>query len=143
MKTQVKDRHNGNILIDTSGHMMHIDFGFILGDSPGRNLGWERAPFKLTKEFCDVIGEVGSKSWFEFEHLVVDAFVALQAHVDSIVQLALISLPDDDESEGIVEMLKLRIMTPPFEVRSLIAESVDNFFTKSYDMLQKQQNGIL
>lgn len=142
----MKDRHNGNILLDTSGHLIHIDYGFILGDSPGRNLGWERAPFKLTKEYCDVIGQGGSQAWFEFEHMIVDAFVALQAHVDSILQLATISLSDYEEGESsseIIELLKLRIMTPPFEVRSLIAESVDNFFTKSYDMLQRQQNGIL
>ena len=47
-------RHNGNILVDSEGHIIHIDFGFVLANSPGNNLGFESSPFKLTPEFAEV-----------------------------------------------------------------------------------------
>eukprot|EP00352_Strombidinopsis_acuminata_P003447 CAMPEP_0176403428 /NCGR_PEP_ID=MMETSP0126-20121128/50089_1 /TAXON_ID=141414 ORGANISM="Strombidinopsis acuminatum, Strain SPMC142" /NCGR_SAMPLE_ID=MMETSP0126 /ASSEMBLY_ACC=CAM_ASM_000229 /LENGTH=35 /DNA_ID= /DNA_START= /DNA_END= /DNA_ORIENTATION= len=35
-------------MIDPYGHIVHIDFGFILSNAPGRGLKFEKAPFKLT-----------------------------------------------------------------------------------------------
>ena len=62
---QIKDRHNANILLSRSGHVVHIDFGYVLGDTPkmGRvPLFNERAPMKLTKEMWDVIGGWGGRA---------------------------------------------------------------------------------
>lgn len=70
---QLKDRHNGNILIDNEGHIIHIDFGFMLSNSPG-SVGFEAAPFKLTHEYVEVLGGVGSPEWEDFKKLCKQAF---------------------------------------------------------------------
>jgi len=33
---QVRDRHNANLLVDAEGHIVHIDYGFILGGALDR-----------------------------------------------------------------------------------------------------------
>ncbi len=50
----MKDRHNGNILLDDAGHVVHIDFGFMLSNSPG-GVNFESAPFKLTRELLELM----------------------------------------------------------------------------------------
>ncbi len=70
---QLKDRHNGNLLIDNEGHIIHIDFGFMLSNSPG-SVGFEAAPFKLTYEYVDVLGGVGSPDYEDYKKLCKQAF---------------------------------------------------------------------
>ena len=82
----VKDRHNGNILISKTGHLIHIDFGFMLSNSPGQ-VGFELAPFKLTQEYIDILDGVDSVKFQEFRILVVEAFLELRRHIDEIMLL--------------------------------------------------------
>jgi phosphatidylinositol 4-kinase B len=75
--------------------MVHIDYGFILGDSPGFNINFENAPFKLTKEYIDLLGGLDSIPFKMFEDLFVRAFFALQKHLNAIcavVEVCVLSL---------------------------------------------------
>merc|ERR1712187_413925 len=82
---QVKDRHNDNLLMVSTGHVVHLDFGFMLSNSPGGNISWESSPFKLTQEFLDVMDGECSDQYEYFRTLVIRGFLEARKHVDRIV----------------------------------------------------------
>ena len=82
---RIKDRHNGNLLVSGRGHLVHIDFGFLLGISPGGNLGFETAAFKLTQEMIDVLGgSVDTEAFMAFTELSCRAFLLARDHADAL-----------------------------------------------------------
>ncbi|KAF5315851.1 hypothetical protein D9611_004705 [Ephemerocybe angulata] len=81
---QVKDRHNGNILLDRDGHLIHIDFGFILSNTPG-NIGFEAAPFKFPPEYLEVLGGTTGPAFLEFKRLFREGFEIARKHCDRII----------------------------------------------------------
>lgn len=111
---QVKDRHNGNILIDIEGHIMHIDFGFLLSNSPGKGFKFEKAPFKLTNEFVEILGGITSKKFKEFRELMREGFMAMHENSDKIIILVemmlmgMSDLPCFIGGEQIIKDLKQR-----------------------------------
>lgn len=85
---QCKDRHNGNILIDSEGHLVHIDFGFILEISPGKNMKFESADFKLSHEMTQLLDPGGmrnSQFYHSFEEMCIRAFLAARSVADPII----------------------------------------------------------
>lgn len=75
---QIKDRHNGNILLCADGSQVQIDFGFLLSNSPGGNMNFESAPFKLTNEYVELMGGTQSPLFRYFRYLLVRGFVEVR-----------------------------------------------------------------
>lgn len=71
--------------------MVHVDYGFAFGDSPGFNINFENVPFKLTREYVDLMGGEGSPLFRAFEDLFVRGFWALQRRVDAIAAIVEVS----------------------------------------------------
>lgn len=74
-------------MIDIEGHISHIDFGFLLSNAPGRGFTMEKAPFKLTQEWIDVLGGEQSKKFEDFRKRMAKGFMALQENAEKIIIL--------------------------------------------------------
>lgn len=92
---KLKDRHNGNILIDMDGNIIHIDFGFILGMAPG-NINFEKSPFKFTSEYLEFLGGKDSKHYKLFCDLFYKGMKALRERVSELCLILEIMMEDSD-----------------------------------------------
>jgi len=153
---QIKDRHNGNILLHANGSLVHIDFGFLLSNSPGKNMGFEAAPFKLTAEWVEVMGGPGSPWFSYFRALMVRGFLEARRHKDKLLRAVRATyvgvggaLPCFRAGEATIEAMAQRFqpaMSKDAYARfadSLVAESFNNWRTRTYDCYQKCCLGIL
>ncbi|KAK0622891.1 kinase-like domain-containing protein [Immersiella caudata] len=151
---QLKDRHNGNVLIDNEGHIIHIDFGFMLSNSPGA-VGFEAAPFKLTQEYIDVLGGEGSADFEDFKKLCKQAFQALRRSADNIIDLVQMMGLDSKMpcyGAGVVQVtatLRQRFQlhlsadeAEQFVETDLIGKSLRSYYTRLYDTFQYRTQGI-
>ncbi|KAJ1816364.1 Phosphatidylinositol 4-kinase pik1alpha (PI4-kinase)(PtdIns-4-kinase) [Coemansia sp. RSA 2598] len=150
---QIRDRHNGNILLDTGGRIIHIDFGFMLWNSPG-SVGFEQAPFKFPMEYVDILGGRDSAKFAQFRELLIKAFLALRKHADNICLLVEMMLKDSPlpclgGGAATVTMLRDRFHLSLSEqqveelIDTLLVSSCDNITTRMYDAFQYYSNGIL
>ena len=62
------------MLLDKDGHLIHIDFGFLLTYAPGKGLKFETAPFKLSEDFVRILGGPQSDCFKRFRDSMVDGF---------------------------------------------------------------------
>uniref|UniRef100_A0A7N8WK85 Phosphatidylinositol 4-kinase beta n=1 Tax=Mastacembelus armatus TaxID=205130 RepID=A0A7N8WK85_9TELE len=149
---QVKDRHNGNILVDAEGHIIHIDFGFILSSSP-KNLGFETSAFKLTTEFVDVMGGPDGDMFNYYKMLMLQGLIAARKHMDRVLQIVEImqqgsQLPcfhGSSTMRGLKERFHMSLTEEQLQllIDQLVDGSMRSLTTKLYDGFQYLTNGIM
>jgi phosphatidylinositol 4-kinase B len=144
---QIKDRHNGNIMVDREGHIIHVDFGFILGAYPGFYCV-EMAPFKMCKEYLDLLGDLLD----EFKLLFLEGFLALRRHseglcriIETMVGHSGIECLNARELSNFRIRLKLDLSDREIEeyVLHLINRSLNSMGTGLYDSYQYFSHGYL
>ncbi|KAI9841229.1 MAG: phosphatidylinositol-4- kinase [Thelocarpon superellum] len=147
---QFKDRHNGNIMVDEAGHILHIDFGFCFDIAPG-GVKFERAPFKLTSEMVAVMGgSTESQSYQWFEELCIKAFLAARPYVEQLVHVVIVMLDSGLPcfKPDTIQHFRERFVLEKTEreaaefMRDLIKKSHTNYSTNVYDQFQLLTNGI-
>ncbi|ELA41663.1 uncharacterized protein VICG_01296 [Vittaforma corneae ATCC 50505] len=139
---QIKDRHNGNILIDGFGHIIHVDFGFTFGKHPGI-ISVENAPFKISSEYLELIDIE------EFKSLFVKGFKALRKHNEKLSRMVEI-MQDSGYYEKIAfaeftDRLRLADSDKDLEIycQGLVDRSIKSMRTMFYDQFQYLSNGYL
>ncbi|GAV50492.1 hypothetical protein ZYGR_0W00180 [Zygosaccharomyces rouxii] len=150
---QIKDRHNGNIMTDNEGHMVHIDFGFMLSNSPG-SVGFEAAPFKLTYEYVEILGGIQGDAYKKFVRLMQEAFKSLRKYADQIVFMCEVMQKDNTQpcfnaGENTSVQLKQRFHLElsdaecdEFVENYLVGKSLGSIYTRLYDQFQLITQGI-
>ncbi|WPK27782.1 hypothetical protein PUMCH_005182 [Australozyma saopauloensis] len=150
---QIKDRHNGNIMIDDEGHIIHIDFGFLLSNSPG-SVGFEAAPFKLTSEYVDLMDGTESDLFQLFKKLCTECFLSLREEGEQIINMVELmqkdsTLPCFNNGENTSVLLKQRLQLHLSETEAaefvetvLIGKSLGSMYTRLYDQFQLITQGI-
>ncbi|AEA38723.1 phosphatidylinositol 4-kinase (nucleomorph) [Cryptomonas paramecium] len=142
--SQLKDRHNGNILVNLDDKIIHVDFGYILGYMPG-NLKFEAKFFKLTKELLNRINGKESEKFEYFKEIFIRGIFLIKKNtidLNTILQVVwfenIFNFTKSYKMNQWQKELRLQLYQKNFikHYLNLIRESTENWKTIQYDKYQ-------
>jgi len=124
-------------------------------NSPGGNINFEAAPFKLTTEYVDVMGGNRSPLFATFRKLCIQAFLAARRYRERIVLLVEMMLSGNPDLKcflggprAVIAGLQARFHADVTDravigvVHGLIDASLDSWRTRWYDAYQRWAQGV-
>ncbi|GAA6004788.1 hypothetical protein JCM10207_001014 [Rhodosporidiobolus poonsookiae] len=147
---QIKDRHNGNIMVDGRGCITHIDFGFLFDIGPG-GVKFEPNSFKLSHEMVVLMGGRDSVGFRQFRELTVKAFLSARYYAQAFLDTTRLMLAAEFPSfkgEGTLDRFKGRFRLDLSEkdaakfMVDIINDACENKRSIVYDEFQRVTNGI-
>ncbi|RNF09908.1 class III phosphatidylinositol 3-phosphate kinase [Trypanosoma rangeli] len=142
----IGDRHLENLLLTHDGRLLHIDFGYILGNDPKPF----PPPMKINKEMVETLGGPQSERYAEFKSYCCSSYNIIRKHAPLILSMFLLmvdaSIPQisgDGKMDPRVNLLKvqdkLRLDLSNAQaaqyITNVIADSVGSIFTNLWDVI--------
>lgn len=127
-----------------------------LTNSPGGNINFEAAPFKLTAEYVEVLGGPRSSLFATFRKLCIQAFLAARKYRERIILIVEMMLSGNSDFKcfrggprAVMAGLRARFHEDLSDracvglVHRLVDESIDNWRTRCYDRFQRWAQGVM
>ena len=142
-------------MIDRKGHLIHIDFGFMLQNSPG-GMNFEGAPFKLTQEYIELMNGTESDLFEFFMSLLTAGLIEIRRNLEDLTRFITIMMknsvmPCFKTPETVAAEIEARLKCTGSSKKKnemaelanrLVKASMNSFYTTQYDNFQKLTNNI-
>jgi len=131
----IGDRNLHNILIDTEGNMIHVDFSYVLGHDPK----FESSEMKITKGMVDMLGGINSEGFKVFQDFCANGFQQIREESNFwFILLTYLAKSKPPILKHHSKMLEIR----KFHEQRLMSNCSDSECTvRIYDVVNRNSNG--